>query len=206
MGSIIAILFATSHILHFAAPILQLTSSNDEISDNPDDMTTTEFLTMMAFYESYNWTEYDTSDFPSWMYMPDTYPSHVDLNQSDNEPIPIFWSYDWDHYDASDFPNWIDAPTTLPSNFTTIRAELQSEYHGSDGWLGMWFVSTYIDPEFLAEIESSVESGDSEIVGQIAGIFALPAILSTFVVLEIFGFIIWLAVAIILFIVSRSVD
>ena len=184
--SIISILLSVSHIVHFASPLLEMTADPD-IPESGDDMTAMEFLKMAQFFDEYDWEEYDSEDFPDWLYMPSEYPS--ELNASEDALSP--WAaYDWDSYDPNDFPNWMNAPAELPVDF--------DEDDEDD------FIITYMDEDYMNEVlelmgsETDTESGE---------ISAEQTDITSFIhPLEAIYGLIWIAVAVISLILSRSVN
>lgn len=197
-------MFSASHLLHFASPILQLSNNENGITTNPDNMTPVKFIELMVFYNDYNWSEYDSSDFPTWLYMPESYPT--ELNQTDNEPISPFWSYDWDNYNKDDFPSWILAPNELNSTFIELKDQMESE-EGTTGYLGLYFMMTYIDPEYLEQIENYMENPEStELSGSMSELASIIPLSTMFILSDAIWLVIWLVVGIILFILSGRVD
>lgn len=200
MFSIIAVLLCVNHVLHFVSPLIQMSTEEGEIpfdNETGDDLTTWEFLEMATFFENYNWSDYDVNDFPDWLYMPDEYPGG--LNSSDNESVPPFFGYHWDVYNSEDFPNWLDMPDTLPTDFDRHDPEYVMD-----------FIADHIDPEFMESMEDGMSdladvenpedllSGDNFDLGSLLG--------SIISVWELVYGIVWLGIAIVLFIVSRSVE
>lgn len=195
MFSIIAVLLCVNHVLHFVSPLIRMSDESGDLTDDGDDLTTWEFLEMAAFFENYNWSDYNSEDFPDWLYMPD---SLEGFNDSDGA-IPIFYGYNWTNYDPEDFPNWLIMPSKLPSDFNSSDPEYVSQ-----------FIFEHIDPEFISQMEdgmsdladvedpSDVLTGDNFDLGSIVG--------SIISVWELVYGVIWFGIALVLFILSRSVE
>jgi hypothetical protein len=164
-------------------PLLEM-SADPDIPESGDDMTAMEFLKMAQFFDEYDWEEYNSEDFPDWLYMPSEYPS--ELNASEDAVSP--WAaYDWDSYDPNDFPNWINAPAELPADFDEIDEDD--------------FIFTYMDEDYMNEIiELMGFETDTEISAEQTDITSFIHPLEA-----IYG-LIWIAVAVISLILSRSVN
>lgn len=197
MFSIIAVLMFVNHVLHFVSPLIRMSDESGGITEEGDDLTTWEFLEVATFFENYNWSEYNSEDFPDWLYMPSELPTG--FNASNGDSVPPFYGYNWDEYDPTDFPNWLIMPTELPSDFNSTDPEYV-----------MGFITEHIDPEFIESMEdgmsdlAEVEDPSDVLSGEN---FDLGSIVSSIIsVWELVYGVIWLGVAIVLFILSRSVD
>lgn len=204
-ASIIAILLATSHVLHFVSPFLELSQEVESgdttwvgIPDDPDDFTANDLMQIVFIMNTYEWENYNANDFPDWMYMSTTYPSS--LNASEGESVPVFMGYHWNSYDPDDFPEWMDPPATLPADFNSSDPEDVND-----------FTINYMDPDMrndLAELMSQYEENPVIFGTTMATTDSLFSVLSIPFIsfMELIYAIIFLAGAIVLFIISRSVS
>lgn len=200
MLSIVAILLAVNHVLHFVSPLIQLGSMDEEgtsdIADDGDDLTTFEFLEMASTFENYDWSNYNPDDFPDWLYMPDELPTTYNASEVG---VPPFYGYNWSNYNPDDFPNWLIMPDQLPSDFNATDPEYVMD-----------FVGEHIDPTFvesmedgmsdLADVENPEDllSGDNFDLGSLIG--------SIISVWELVFAILNIGAALIFLVISRSVD
>lgn len=204
MFSIVAILLCVSHICHFVSPLIQMSSGGTTVisdEDGGDDMTSWEFAQLALFFDQYDWENYNADDFPDWLYMPEETPDWFNAS-NDEMLIPPFYGYHWDTYNPDDFPNWILAPDELPDGFNSTNPEHV-----------LGFMMMYIDPELMEDMEDMTTSegtdGTDETDGTDmgSGDIDFGAIIGDFVnIYELIYGVIALGVAIVLFIVSRSVE
>lgn len=200
--SIVAILLAVSHVIHFVGPLIQMSDEEGNIpQDTGDDLTTYEFLELAQFFENYDWANYNPDDFPAWIYMPDALNETEFVNDDWNisqSGVPPFYGYDWDTYDPTDFPNWLIMPETLPTDFNRTSPTYVEE-----------FVFDHIDPSYYEAMEDAMSdlagidspedalSGDNFDLGS-----AIGSIISVW---ELIYAILNIGAALIFFIISRSV-
>jgi hypothetical protein len=166
-----------------------------ELPDDPNDLTPSEFAQLASSYETYNWSEYDSSDFPDWLYM--------NSSNSGNESLSPYSGYDWSNYHAGDFPTWLDMPATLPVDFDPENFDV-FDYMDANYKMQVFQAMTEIetgDSGDLALLQMLLGQSES---GLDSGSFDISSIFSLLAGTDLLNSILWLLALIIMFIILRT--